>query len=152
MDPHTAQALHDIAAERTRHQVDEGFDAAHDAAHAGGELAAAAGCYALHAGRADADPSHPYGTPPPRWPWAIGWWKPKDRRRDLVRAGALIVAELARLQRAAGESGLRSGGEVTSERIGHIAAIGLQAPEALTPKQIQAVCASALTQRPDRAA
>ena len=33
------------------------------------------------------------------WPWALEWWKPKDRRRDLVRAAALIVAEIERLDR-----------------------------------------------------
>ncbi len=37
---------------------------------------------------------------PFRWPWSSKWWKPKDRRRDLVRAGALIVAEIKRLERA----------------------------------------------------
>ena len=36
------------------------------------------------------------GITPPHWPWALNWWKPKDRRRDLIRAGALIVAELER--------------------------------------------------------
>jgi hypothetical protein len=35
------------------------------------------------------------------WPWSREWWQPKDRRRDLVRAGALIVAEIERLDRAA---------------------------------------------------
>ena len=33
------------------------------------------------------------------WPWSLDWWKPKDPRRDLVRAGALIVAEIERLDR-----------------------------------------------------
>lgn len=33
------------------------------------------------------------------WPWAVRWWKPKDPIRDLVRAGALIAAEIDRLQR-----------------------------------------------------
>lgn len=28
------------------------------------------------------------------WPWSMTWWKPKDRRRDLVRAGALIIAAI----------------------------------------------------------
>jgi hypothetical protein len=35
------------------------------------------------------------------WPWHDDWWKPKDRRRDLIRAAALIVAEIERLDRAA---------------------------------------------------
>jgi len=38
---------------------------------------------------------------PKEWPasWAIEYWKPKDRQRDLVRAGALIAAEIDRMQR-----------------------------------------------------
>lgn len=37
------------------------------------------------------------------WPlsWAKSWLKPKDRRRDLIRAAALIIAEIERLDRAA---------------------------------------------------
>lgn len=34
-----------------------------------------------------------------RWPWPSKWWKPKSQRRDLVRAGALILAEIERLDR-----------------------------------------------------
>ncbi|EIP5489386.1 hypothetical protein LS178_001568 [Salmonella enterica] len=30
------------------------------------------------------------------------WWKPKGARSDLVRAGALIQAEIERIDRAAG--------------------------------------------------
>ena len=33
------------------------------------------------------------------WPWDSGWWKPKNRRHDLVRAAALVVAEIERLDR-----------------------------------------------------
>jgi len=33
------------------------------------------------------------------WPWDPKWWKPKDRRRDLVRAAALIIAEIDRHDR-----------------------------------------------------
>ena len=36
------------------------------------------------------------------WPWAAEWWKPKDCRRNLVRAGALILAEIERLDRKNG--------------------------------------------------
>lgn len=43
----------------------------------------------------------PPGTVVPRgWPWGSSWWKPKDPRRDLVRAGALILAEIERIDRA----------------------------------------------------
>ena len=26
-----------------------------------------------------------------RWPWSADWWKPTDHRRNLVKAGALIL-------------------------------------------------------------
>jgi hypothetical protein len=34
------------------------------------------------------------------WPWSKHWWKPtpNDRVRELVKAGALIAAEIDRLQ------------------------------------------------------
>jgi hypothetical protein len=35
------------------------------------------------------------------WPWDLKWWKPTTPRRDLVKAAALIVAEIERLDRAA---------------------------------------------------
>lgn len=37
------------------------------------------------------------------WPWEARFWKPcpDDRARELVKAGALIAAEIDRLQRAA---------------------------------------------------
>lgn len=41
---------------------------------------------------------------PRYWPWEPGWWKPgkgnsyADRVRELVKAGALIAAEIDRLQ------------------------------------------------------
>jgi len=34
-----------------------------------------------------------------RWPWAEQWFKPKNSIHDLVKAGALIAAEIDRLQR-----------------------------------------------------
>ena len=40
--------------------------------------------------------------------------------------------------------------EETGKEVGKWAAIGLQFPGVLTDEQIQMVCASALTQRPDR--
>lgn len=32
-------------------------------------------------------------------PWDEKWWKPKNPRRDLVKAGALILAEIERIDR-----------------------------------------------------
>ena len=98
-------AIKDIAAERRRQIEEEGWTHEHDDVHGNEELASAAVCYAL--------PRHLHGdfllrsrnAPRPTsiraevWPWTRAWWKPKDRRRDLVRAGALIVAEIDRLDR-----------------------------------------------------
>jgi hypothetical protein len=36
---------------------------------------------------------------PEMWPWSREWWKPRNSRRDLVRAAALIVAEIERVDR-----------------------------------------------------
>jgi hypothetical protein len=89
-----SQALDDVAAERERQKTIEGFTEAHDDAHAKGEMAAAAACYAFQSVRR-------YVAPAPfDWPWEVQSWKPKDRRRNLVLAGALIIAEIERLDRA----------------------------------------------------
>lgn len=97
-----SEALDDIAAERKR-QIDvEGWGARHDD-RSGGDLAVAAACYALPAQRLSmmVDPYATEGVSllSSLWPWSHEWWKPKDRRRDLVRAGALIVAEIERIDR-----------------------------------------------------
>lgn len=92
-------ALEDIAAERRRQIEVEGWSSGHDDTHPNGELALAAGCYALHAAGSGKEYLPMIWS---AWPWHKGWWKPKNKRRDLVRAGALIVAEIERLDRAIG--------------------------------------------------
>lgn len=89
-----------IAAERRR-QIDvEGWTAEHDAAYPAGDLARAGACYALTVDkRAASNGDAGLAVVPSYWPWASRWWKPKDDRRDLVRAGALIVAELDKIDR-----------------------------------------------------
>lgn len=37
---------------------------------------------------------------PEGWPWDDVWWKPKDPRTNLVKAGALILAEIERMDRS----------------------------------------------------
>jgi hypothetical protein len=91
-----SNAIADIAAERERQVTVEGFGEAHDDEHAEGELAMAAACYALHSTGKKRFSGFPSTI---LWPWAFLWWRPKDRRRDLVRAAALIVAEIERLDR-----------------------------------------------------
>lgn len=94
-----AGALWDIRAERQRQIDEEGWTAEHDDENVDRDMAIAASCYAYEAGLADEDRG--IDNPPPDWPWHARWWKPTDRRRDLVKAGALIVAEIERIDRAA---------------------------------------------------
>ena len=89
-----AQAFYDLLAERLRQVDDEGWSPEHDDQHAVGELAAAAACYCHPEPCMDDTRGVPFS-----WPWARRWWKPTDRRRDLVKAGALILAEIERLDR-----------------------------------------------------
>lgn len=80
-----------IFVERERQIVEEEWSAAHDEQHACSELLEAACCYAV-------DPILKGADAPESWPWSEEYWKPKDQIRDLVRAGALIAAEIDRLQ------------------------------------------------------
>ena len=97
--------IESIASERARQIEIEGWTPEHDDAHEDGAMALAASLYAF---QAHTDAAHCHGVAlarrdmcPTQWPWAADWWKPKDRRRDLVRAGALIAAEIDRLDCAA---------------------------------------------------
>ena len=87
-----------IYRERNRQLREEGWTAEHDDEHNQGELALAAACYALAELHREKEM---YGDPPPEWPWEATWWRPTphDRIRELVKAGALIAAEIDRMQR-----------------------------------------------------
>ena len=95
MDAMAGQAARDIVAERVRQITVYDFDADHDDIHDGRQIAEAAAAYGLaYAGHA----SWAVNV----WPWDAAWWKPsggRGRRRDLVKAGALILAEIERLDR-----------------------------------------------------
>jgi len=86
-------AIDDIAAERQRQIEAEGWSAAHDDNHKRGQMAKAAACYALQGLRVPIDARWIL------WPWADKFWNPKSKRKNLVRAGALIAAEIDRLDR-----------------------------------------------------
>lgn len=84
-----------IRRERERQIEVEGWSANHDLQHDCGELAVAAACYAVD--HTDAKVTYPRDDPEGSgWPWGEEWWKPKDTIRNLVRAGALIAAEIDR--------------------------------------------------------
>lgn len=93
------QAWLDVQAERRRQVEAEGWTPEHDDEHADGQMARAAACYALAGSSAPND-----GTAALlvslAWPWDEQWWKPSTARRDLVKACALALAEIERLDRA----------------------------------------------------
>lgn len=85
-----------IAQERKRQIKQEGFTLERDRAYGSLELRLAAFCYlrnsAFQLGKSEVQPGV-------YWPWEIEWWKPSDDPvRNLVKAGALIAAEIDRLK------------------------------------------------------
>ena len=101
-----------IAEERIRQHNQEGYSVAHDDAHDLGELAVAALCYATVASaQVVEDRGAQQYTPAVlarcsdgllTWPWSGKDWKPAaDPIRNLIKAGALLAAEIDRLQRLA---------------------------------------------------
>ncbi|AQG98304.1 hypothetical protein A9R05_05315 [Burkholderia sp. KK1] len=95
----TAKATQDVFNERQRQMEREGWTPEHDDEYTSQELSLAAVCYA------DFDhyeyTASSVGKVPCSWPWDDNWWKPTMPRRNLVKAGALIIAEIERLDRAA---------------------------------------------------
>ncbi|ULQ45936.1 hypothetical protein JN531_012585 [Flagellatimonas centrodinii] len=83
-----------VGQERLRQISAERFTPDNDRGRAR-ELAQAAASY-LIIHRRSARPSAG-GTPPKGWPWDKTCWKPKSMRRDLERAGALVLAALQAL-------------------------------------------------------
>ena len=83
-----------ITIERKRQIEQEGWTVEHDRKQVNDELAIVASIYALPPYCRDI-------TLRARFPetWSYEWWKPtpEDRVRELVKAGALIAAEIDRL-------------------------------------------------------
>lgn len=86
------QAWLDVQAERRRQITAEGWTPDHDDLYCAAELPRAAAAYILNGANDEA---------PAVWPFVAKWWKPRDARSNYVRAGALILAEIERLDRAA---------------------------------------------------
>ena len=91
-----SQAARDVLAERQRQISVEQYESEADDEYDSAELAYAAAAYAIT----------PATVPPldlwaGLWPWPVEAFKPSNRRRNMVKAGALILAEIERLDRAA---------------------------------------------------
>ena len=89
---YATSAAADVLAERRRQQVSEGWSVERDDNYTRQQLPSAAMCYALHN-----DPT----WAPTAWPWADVWWKPTNPRQNCVKAAALLIAEIERIDRAA---------------------------------------------------
>ena len=85
----TARALSDIREARARQVGEKGYGPEHDDQYAADELERAAAAYALAR-------AYPAGR---LWPWRAAFWKPRSHRENLVRAGALIVAAIEKIDR-----------------------------------------------------
>lgn len=98
-----SKAVQDVVAERNRQISEEGWSPENDDDYRHHELAIAAACYAAPGAAEGFMPGEqPRGAILDFWPWRRRFWKPKDRRRDLVRAAALLIAEIERLDRLEG--------------------------------------------------
>lgn len=88
-----SSAARDVLTERRRQIDAKGWTPEHDDQYKDGELADAAASYALSANATG-------GLRPTYWPWGKEWWKPTNPRRDLIKAAALAIAAIERLDRA----------------------------------------------------
>lgn len=105
-------AVKDVLTERQRQVTDEGHTAEHDDQHTTGELALAAATYAYagtlaneelyaHARNLFGQPRGCFSVVAFLWPWEGHWFRPKGgKRRMLVKAAALMIAEIERFDRA----------------------------------------------------
>lgn len=96
---HASRAGLDVLGERARQRRLEGYDDDHDDSHDDYSLAAAAIAYATDA-RLRGTAGRGFEQPPPDWPWSPADWKPKQIRRSLIVAAALLVAEIERMDRS----------------------------------------------------
>ena len=92
-----------IAEERIKQVEKDGWTSEHDAEHNSGELVDAAVSYCISSPDFEINIGNAYTDVKAKiaiWPWSIKAWKPspKNRIRELVKAGALIAAEIDRLQ------------------------------------------------------
>lgn len=97
----TKLAIGDIADERTIQQSQKNHTTADDDKLVENELIRAGVAYAMSASRdSEGNRSAPTSLIHDVWPWSKESYKEHDRRRSLVIAAALLVAEIERIDRA----------------------------------------------------
>ncbi len=95
----SSRALLDVIGERVRQITDLGYTPEHDDVHADGSLSEAAAVFVLNA-YGYSTHTFGYGSLNVWDAWGVAWFKPKSLRRDLVRAAALIIADIERIDRS----------------------------------------------------
>lgn len=103
-----SRAIIDVMTERQRQIDEEGYDLERDKRYVLGELSMGAVAYVVQSEWL--------------WPWPADCFKPKDRRRDLVRAAAMIIADIERMDRAQAPApvGEQAGPRMTATEIGRL--------------------------------
>lgn len=94
-------SLQGVLTERIRQIQFHCFYPDQDDEYVNGDLALAGACYAIEAAKQATETEGAMRLVPEAWPWMAASWRPHDQRRNLVKAGALILAEIDRLDRAA---------------------------------------------------
>lgn len=96
----------DVINERNRQINQENYSIEHDDSYQNNELPRAAASYLNNVVSRGWVFNSVYGPEvyqseevPDLWPWGDEHWKPKNPRRDLVKAAALIIAEIDRIDR-----------------------------------------------------
>lgn len=95
-------AARDVLGERRRQIEHEGATSEQDDLYTEAELPRAAAAYALSASCFSNAIALDF------WPFSTDWWKPTTPRRNLVKAAALILAEIERIDRVTAACGEKS--------------------------------------------
>ena len=95
----SSRGMLDVIGERVRQVTALGYTPDHDDVHADGSLSEAAAVFVLNA-YGYSTHTFGYGSLNVWDAWGVAWFKPKSLRRDLVRAAALIIADIERIDRS----------------------------------------------------
>lgn len=95
------KGINDVSTERLRQITEEGYGSSRDDSLHGGALGAAGACYAMHAAWniSKTGTGETLSGTPVWWPFDPSSWKPEDARRNFVKAAALIIAEIDKIDR-----------------------------------------------------
>ena len=101
MENNFNKVMIEVELERNRQIKDEGYTTDVDDRGESGRLAAAAACYSVHAAFCMFEGPTGQGLQgvPVWWPFDPASWKPKEPRKNLIVAMALIAAEIEKMDR-----------------------------------------------------